>query len=106
MDELDKLKLDDYFKKNLNINLEQLIGHFAVLKQDVMMNMNVHPEHHYEFRYPIKVNKGITIKITGPIPMPRQPLGYSNSLYIEIVNPQIQTGELFVVMEELVKAIK
>ncbi len=82
MNQTDKKKLDDYLKKWLGITSEKIIGHVAEVKKDIRVILLA--------EYSVVIKKGTKIKIQSFGENSVQPLGYSNFLYFEIVNPQVE----------------
>jgi hypothetical protein len=97
----DKKKLDDYFQKKLGIKTAEVIGHISVIKKDIRVLMEIKPPDHYTMDYEVLVKKGVKIKINGFGKYGLQPLGYSNYLTFEILDPQVELGQLTSTMELL-----
>lgn len=97
-------EFDDYLQKNIGINLDQIPGYQTVLKKNLMVSILVSPENHYSMRYPIKMKAGTKIEIVGFNLI--EPLGYSNSLRIIIIDPQVELQDISSRLESLIEAIK
>jgi hypothetical protein len=98
-------KLNDYFQLNLGINLDQVPGLETVLKRDLKVTIAVNPErYHYTIWYPIKMKAGTKIKIVDFNNI--EPLGYTNHLIMELVNPQVELHEINGRLEDVIEAIK
>lgn|GEM_PF-3618166 len=108
--------LDTFIRNQLGYGLKELLStkKEQVIKRDLVAQMNVCPERHYEVYVPVIIKQESTIVIAGPDHYGFNDLGYTNDVAFQFqglefsyVNSGLNVKSRFSVpIEALIKAIK
>ena len=103
-------KLDLLFKEVLGITSKEFLRSkdSYELKKDLCALITISPPHHYNVKRDIILTKGCKVVFSEKNENYHfQSLGYTNTFYIDIVNPQIKSlGYIKVDLENFIESIK
>ena len=106
MDKEDLKKLNSYLNENLGTEIDGFLSTEWTISKSMSADAIVVPENYnYGIHFPIKIKNGTSIRILET--EISQPLGYSNDLLFEVIDPSIQFKSKFRVdLKHLVKCIR